>query len=264
MKVLKRGSRGEDVRMLQTFLGIKVDGSFGPATERALKDYQRSKGLEVDGICGPATWASFSKSNDNSNDNVIRYRNATIIKAKPEDIQIVVANKKFSQTTSKNIINGTYFWAGQPNGIIVDKGKILCNSASHAWRGYPQSVLYYDGAKIGVKRVKSASELGNVKWAIGGCGMITPYGYSPTKEGFNGVYVDVLRTTNKTVIGAKNGQIWLMVVPNISHGSLLNLLKELNLDMAVSLDGGGSSVMRANGKAVMTSSRVINNWVVVR
>lgn len=36
----------------------EVDGSFGPATLRQLKAYQKANGLEVDGSCGPATRAS--------------------------------------------------------------------------------------------------------------------------------------------------------------------------------------------------------------
>jgi putative chitinase len=53
--ILKRGSRGEGVAMLQRKLGITADGVFGPGTERALRSWQRSNGLVVDGIAGPST-----------------------------------------------------------------------------------------------------------------------------------------------------------------------------------------------------------------
>ena len=46
--ILRKGSRGEGVKLLQRKLGLKDDGDFGPATERALKNWQRSKGLSVD------------------------------------------------------------------------------------------------------------------------------------------------------------------------------------------------------------------------
>ena len=53
--VLRKGSRGEGVQMMQEALGIGADGIFGPGTERKLKEWQASKGLVADGIAGPAT-----------------------------------------------------------------------------------------------------------------------------------------------------------------------------------------------------------------
>nr|WP_281271936.1 peptidoglycan-binding protein [Oceanobacillus bengalensis] len=57
---LSRGNTGQDVRELQQKLNalgysLAVDGSFGPATERAVRDFQRDQGLAVDGSYGPAT-----------------------------------------------------------------------------------------------------------------------------------------------------------------------------------------------------------------
>jgi N-acetylmuramoyl-L-alanine amidase len=53
--------RGDDVASLQerlVVLGLlagPVDGVFGPLTDGALRELQRSLGVEVDGVCGPAT-----------------------------------------------------------------------------------------------------------------------------------------------------------------------------------------------------------------
>ena len=54
--VLRKGSRGEGVKIMQEALGIGADGVFGPGTERALKQWQADNGLVVDGIAGPATF----------------------------------------------------------------------------------------------------------------------------------------------------------------------------------------------------------------
>jgi hypothetical protein len=239
MRALRKGYKGDDVKWLQASLnslgyncGI-VDGSFGPVTDTQVRKFQRDYNLVVDGWAGNATQAKINELSNgkivptpviNSKVETIYYKTATMTKVKPEDIQIVLENKKFLNTTSKNIINGTFFWKGNPNGILISKGKTLCGYSSHAYRGYPQSAIYFDGKEVGVKRVTLASELGDVEWAIGGVGMVTPYGYSPTKEGFNGVYADVLRQTNKTAIAYLDGYIYLIVVPNISHGALLTLL----------------------------------------
>lgn len=53
--------RGDDVASLQRRLGAlgfdagRVDGIFGPATKRALDEFQRNTGLVVDGVGGPGT-----------------------------------------------------------------------------------------------------------------------------------------------------------------------------------------------------------------
>ena len=43
MSLLKRGLRGEPVKLLQKALGVEADGIFGPGTEKALRDYQMGK-----------------------------------------------------------------------------------------------------------------------------------------------------------------------------------------------------------------------------
>ena len=53
--VLRRGSKGEGVKMMQEALGIGADGDFGPGTERKLKEWQAAHGLTADGIAGPKT-----------------------------------------------------------------------------------------------------------------------------------------------------------------------------------------------------------------
>ena len=55
--VLRKGSKGEGVKIMQEALGIGADGDFGPGTERALKAWQAANGLTADGIAGPATFA---------------------------------------------------------------------------------------------------------------------------------------------------------------------------------------------------------------
>jgi putative chitinase len=55
--LLKKGMRGEGVKMMQEALGIGADGIFGPGTERKLKEWQSANGLVADGIAGPATLA---------------------------------------------------------------------------------------------------------------------------------------------------------------------------------------------------------------
>lgn len=64
--LLKKGAKGGSVRAMQQLLiaggfdcGPKGDdGSFGAATDKALRAYQKAKGLSVDGACGRKTWSA--------------------------------------------------------------------------------------------------------------------------------------------------------------------------------------------------------------
>ena len=60
--ILKLGSRGNEVKVLQEKLNLKADGIFGLLTEEAVKDFQRSNGLEVDGIVGANTLSKLNLS----------------------------------------------------------------------------------------------------------------------------------------------------------------------------------------------------------
>lgn len=60
---LRNGASGENVRTLQYLLlqhnqNLVVDGSFGPATESAVRAVQSSRNLTADGVVGPKTWTS--------------------------------------------------------------------------------------------------------------------------------------------------------------------------------------------------------------
>lgn len=66
--ILRRGSKGEDVKQLQTLL-LKlgydlgkwgVDGDFGATTEKKVKEFQAKMNLTADGIVGISTWQALN------------------------------------------------------------------------------------------------------------------------------------------------------------------------------------------------------------
>ena len=57
MNTIKLGSIGEEVKVLQRYLGINPDGNFGPVTDKKVREWQKSKGLTSDGVVGPKSWA---------------------------------------------------------------------------------------------------------------------------------------------------------------------------------------------------------------
>ena len=48
--LLKKGSRGDNVKKLQSRLALPVDGKFGSDTELQVKAWQTRNGLVADGI----------------------------------------------------------------------------------------------------------------------------------------------------------------------------------------------------------------------
>lgn len=50
------------IRAIQTRLGLAADGYYGPATERAVKTFQRTagKGIKITGVVGPSTWKALN------------------------------------------------------------------------------------------------------------------------------------------------------------------------------------------------------------
>jgi len=64
---LSRGSSGTAVKQLQCELNrslyytkVTVDGSFGPATQSAVRTFQSCAGIGVDGVVGPVTWGQLN------------------------------------------------------------------------------------------------------------------------------------------------------------------------------------------------------------
>ena len=79
--LIRRGSRGEDVRDLQLRLaanGLSLSpddlGVFGPATEQAVQEFQTRRGLRVDGIVGRETWSALVESGFELGDRLLYFR----------------------------------------------------------------------------------------------------------------------------------------------------------------------------------------------
>lgn len=56
MKTIKKGSKGNAVKVWQIIIGAAADGNFGSGTESATKTWQSNHGLAADGIVGKMSW----------------------------------------------------------------------------------------------------------------------------------------------------------------------------------------------------------------
>lgn len=139
----------------------------------------------------------------------------------------------------KNCLSGSFSDGVEPVSVLVSEGKVIRGHSCHFWEGSPESVLYCtEDGDIGIKRVKTIHELpASLHWAVGGFGLLGQY--DPEAEGFVGKFSDVLRRTNHTVLGEKDGWLYLLYCKNMTAQSVNTFCKtKLKLDKAVMLDGG--------------------------
>ena len=77
--LLKKGSKGPQVKLLQEFLGIGADGIFGKGTEFSVKEFQKLNGLDVDGIVGPGTWDCMGLATTDDSEQIYTTENGLVV-----------------------------------------------------------------------------------------------------------------------------------------------------------------------------------------
>lgn len=204
--------------------------------DKMFKAIQKSIGAQENGWIGTQTMSDIAiKVGANCWPVTLKMYNMPVIIS--EDI--VVANPKSGCKNFTNSLSGSFSYQSKPCSILINKNNVLCSSACHAFLNKPETVLYRENSgKFGVKKCKSSSELpANLRWAVGGMGLLGMY--NPNEEGFTGVYADVLRTTNHTVLGMKNNMCYLLYCKNMSGSQINTFCKDkMKFEMAILLDGG--------------------------
>ncbi len=137
-----------------------------------------------------------------------------------------------------NTISGSFSYNKKPCSILISRSRVIAGSACHSYLNKPESVMYKTPKEIGIKKCTYADELPQgTEWAVGGMGLLDMY--NPKEEGFDGSYADVLRKTNHTVLGEKNGKLYLMYFANMTADAINYEIKTKNIcDKAILLDGG--------------------------
>jgi len=64
--LLKKGSKGAELKEWQKVIGTAADGIFGANTEKLTIEWQKANGLAADGIVGPATWEAAGIDTDSA------------------------------------------------------------------------------------------------------------------------------------------------------------------------------------------------------
>lgn len=218
-----KGSTKSEIRMIkavQTAIGALSDGEIGTQTMSDIAAIVKAD-------CFPLTLKIYSQA---------------VIIAK----DVVAFNPGSGLAPLPNSISGSFSYDGKPCSILVNYGKAICDTACHGWLNFPETVIYKRGdGVVAAKRARTTADLpGNLKWAVGGVGLLTMY--NPLLEGFAKFnhggksydYTDVLRKTNHTMMGAKNGMVYLAYCKNMTAAQVNAFAGKLGLDYAIMLDGG--------------------------
>ncbi len=162
----KRGSRGSEVRNIQTrlknwgYLNGKVDGVYGAQTEAAVKKFQRKHGLTADGIAGPATLAKIglptgtsSTSSYQSNVNLLARVVSGEARGESYEGQVAIAavvlnrvrHASFPSTIAGVIYQQGAFTAVSDGQINISPTQSCYNAARDALNGWDPTggAIYY-------------------------------------------------------------------------------------------------------------------------
>ena len=173
-----------------------------------------------------------------------------VIEIDPRNIWHVETQKLTNQTPYNNFVNSLFFQPQKngimfPQGMAVNDGKILSNYATH---GKPVATLVcYGWNDVQLKYIADITKEKDVWFAVSGYGIYPKI--TAENEGFSGKFSDVLRTTNRPIIGYRKSDNKIVIA--VRAGSDATRAKEtaknLNLDFAISLDAGGSTTLKVNG-----------------
>ena len=116
MELMKRGTRGEDVREVQEMLIAQgylegdADGIFGPKTEAAVLAFQQEKGLDATGIVGEGTWQALENSGEGpeaDSDEASMEESAQALEAGTEVAQVAEVDTDATAKASEEVFDST-------------------------------------------------------------------------------------------------------------------------------------------------------------
>lgn len=173
-----------------------------------------------------------------------------VLEIDPRNVFNIETQKATNKTPCNNFVNGTFFMMqasgkAYPLGVTANEGQVFSNYITHN-KPVATLIIYTDG-NVAMKYVSDIAKENNVKFAVSGYGIYPKI--TATEEGFTGVYSDVLRTTNRPIIGYRksDNKIVIAVRANSDANRAKETARNLNLDFAISLDAGGSTTLKVNG-----------------
>lgn len=164
MNTIKLGSKGEDVKVLQKYLGLTPDGNFGPVTEKKVKEWQKANDLIADGVIGVKSWAIILNQNTNTKST----NNTGLSDGMINFICKYETGKSFGYKMTSKDLNGydlkdakghlTYGYGllYHPNGKLMDTIK-------KTWTQKELESLFLEHAKMTADRIDNWAKANKIK-----------------------------------------------------------------------------------------------------
>ena len=163
-----------------------------------------------------------------------------------------------------NFVNGGYFGlhpdgSTYSSGLLMSEGKIISNVATHGQR-VTTVCVFYDGV-VQVKPIEDLTQELGLRFAISGAGIYPDNRL--VQEGFTGVFSDIGRDTDRTIVGYResDNKIVICVVKGANISESQQIFKNLGVTAGITLDGGGSTCCKVNGEYKIGTTRRINSIV---
>lgn len=174
-----------------------------------------------------------------------------VVEISPDKIWAVETQCETNKVPYDNFVNSVFFMAQAngimyPQGIMVNAGQVICNNPTH---GKPiATLIVHSKDNVEMKYVSDITKEKDVWFAVSGFGIYP--NITAQQEGFTGRFSDVLRICNRPIIGyrKKDNKIVIAIRANTSAERAKQTAKNLGLDFAISLDGGGSATLKVGGK----------------
>jgi len=165
MTTIKLGSKGEDVKVLQKYLGLTPDGNFGPNTDKKVKEWQKSKGLTPDGVVGPKSWAIILPQQTTSNKVT---NNSGLSDGMINFICQYETGKKFGYTMTSKDLNGYDLHDAKGHltygyGLLYHPNGKLMDTIKRTWTQKELEGLFLEHAKYTANRIDRWANANKVK-----------------------------------------------------------------------------------------------------
>ncbi len=175
------GSRGQEVRQIQRklqnlgFYSGSIDGVYGTATQKAVRNFQKSCGISADGIAGPKTLlylglgsGSSTSTNGYSSNDIYLLAKVIAAEARGESytgqvaVGAVVLNR-VQHSSFPDSISGVVYQSGafsavrDSNWSVApdDTSKKAARDAINGWDPTGGAIYYYNPAKTSNRWIRS-------------------------------------------------------------------------------------------------------------